>query len=441
MSTVGVVGAGHVGVVYSAGLASLGHRLQVIDIDAGRVRDLSSGHVWFHEPELPDLLGRGLSNGTISFTTSYEQGLRGCEFVFVCVPTPARADGGLDDTLLRGALERIAANVPAPKPILVFKSTVPVGSARLVREFPGLEDVKIVASPEFLAEGTAVRDFFAPARIIVGSSDHDAAERVASLFAPLNARVIVTDPITAELLKLASNAFLATKVSFANVIAGIARTVGADAGTTLTSLGLDPRIGGSHLRPGLGFGGSCLPKDLAAIQQLASCADVGAPLFAAVAEVNRRQRELAFEIVVNHFNGVLQRRTIAVLGVAFKPDTDDVRESPGALLVDEFLRRGADVVLYDPAVRTIHRARVAPSAAEAARGADAVIVATEWPEFRELDLQTLRGLMRGSLVIDGRGVLRSRNASGLIFVDLSVGFGRTGDGPAVAVGNLEGAMS
>lgn len=420
MSTIAIVGAGHVGVVYAAGLAELGHQIQVIDVDEKRLAGLREGRIWFYEPGLPELLARGLRRRRISFTRSYAVGLRRTRFVFVCVPTPTTADGSLDERYLRAAYAEIRTQAGRPAPIVINKSTVPVGTGDLaVRIF---EDSRfaVVSNPEFLAEGRAVEDFFHPARIVIGTRDPVAAEALAALYAPLRAPVVVTDPVTAELSKLAANGFLATKISFANTISKIAAGIGADGEALAKALSLDPRIGAGHLRPGLGFGGSCLPKDLAAMEQLAERHAGSGDLFAAVDRVNRDQRARVVETLVERLGTVAGRR-IGVLGLSFKANTDDVRESPAVALVRQLRDLGADVAVYDPIVngqlaKELSGGATPPrSALSAVRSADAVVVATDWPEFAALDLAIVRRAMRGSLLIDGRGIIDAAAARRLGF--------------------------
>ncbi len=418
MSTIAIVGAGHVGVVYAAGLAELGHRMRVVDIDPRRIARLRRGKIWFYEPGLPELLSRGLVRRRIVFTTSYAAGLAGAGFVFVCVPTPSGNDGSLDDSFLRVAFTAIRESAGDPKPIVVNKSTVPVGTGDAALGIFADPDIQVVSNPEFLAEGRAVEDFFRPSRIVVGARELRSAEAVASLYAPLRAPVVYTDPVTAEFSKLAANAFLATKVSFANALSQISEGIGADGEALARALSLDPRIGAGHLRAGLGYGGSCLPKDLAAMEDLARRYSGSAALFNAVRTVNRAQRARIIDLLLRRF-GALEGRRVAVLGATFKANTDDVRESPALALALHLAALHADVRIYDPvangqlrAVATHSALRVAPNAHSAARGADALVIATEWPEFAALDLRVLRRAMRDAVLIDGRGILNPDAARG-----------------------------
>ncbi len=425
VSNIAIVGAGHVGVVYAAGLAELGHRVKVVDVNAKRLAMLRQGRIWFYEPGLPELLARGLARHRIEFSSSYATGLAKARFVFVCVPTPTTAEGNLDDSFLRSALTSIRANTRAPWPVVVNKSTVPVGTGDVAARLFDGEDMHVVSNPEFLAEGRAVEDFFHPSRIVIGSRNRIAGEAVASLYAPLRVPVVHTDPVTAEFSKLAANAFLATKVSFANVLSRIGESVGADGDGLAKALSLDPRIGAGHLRAGLGFGGSCLPKDLAAIEQLARRYTESSALFAAVAGVNRAQRARVVELLLERF-GALGDRRIALLGATFKANTDDLRESPALALANQLDELHAKVIVYDPVaaaqLRTVApNLEVARSSLAAVRGADAAIVATEWPEFATLDLSEVRRAMRGSLLVDGRGIfdVESAHRAGLDYFSFS----------------------
>jgi len=425
VSNIAIVGAGHVGVVYAAGLAELGHHVRVIDVSPKRVAMLSEGRIWFYEPGLPELLARGLARKRIAFTTDYPTAMARARFVFVCVPTPTTAEGSLDDSYLRNAFASIRQHTKAPRPIIVNKSTVPVGTGDVVaRLFEG-DDIHVVSNPEFLAEGRAVEDFFHPSRIVVGARSRIASEAVAALYGPLRASVVHTDPVTAELSKLAANAFLATKVSFANVLSRIGESVGADGEGLAKALSLDPRIGAGHLRAGLGFGGSCLPKDLAAIEQLARRFTDSSALFAAVGAVNKAQRSRVVDLLIDRFGAVADRK-IAILGATFKANTDDLRDSPALALARQLAELHARVVVYDPVAATQLRTvapelQLARSAQGAVKGADATVVATEWPEFASLDLATLRRAMRGNLLIDARGLfdVGSANRAGLDYFSFS----------------------
>ncbi len=432
MAKIAVVGAGHVGVTYAAGLAELGNTVRVVDIDGAKILRLKRGRLWFHEPALPELLARGLRKRRITFTTSYAKALDGAEFVFVCVPTPSTTDGSLDDSMLRLAFEMIRKHVVDPPPVIVNKSTVPVGTGDLADRLFADAGLRVVSSPEFLAEGRAVDDFFHPHRIVLGARDDAAADAVAKLFAPLRAPVVRTDNATAEFSKLAANAFLGMKVSFANALARLSEAVDADVEAVTQVLSLDPRIGPGHLRAGLGFGGSCLPKDVAAVEHLARKHDANPDLFGAVLRVNRDQRSRVVDYLLSRFGSLVGKR-IALLGLAFKAGTDDTRESAAIALGEQLLALHADLVVYDPVASVQlrngdERAAVARSALAAARRADATVIATEWPELASIDLAALRGVMRGNVLVDGRGIISPSAARSLGFDYF--GFGRGGDGNA-----------
>jgi UDPglucose 6-dehydrogenase len=406
---VAVLGAGYVGLVIGAGLAELGARVAVVDINEARVNELRQGRISVYEPGLAELITKNAKVGRVTFTTSYSDGLAGADFVMVCVPTPTSPEGSLDSSFLEAAYDAILNEGPRPGTIIVNKSTVPVGTAdSATREFE-LDGMSVVSNPEFLPAGRAVETFLHPSRIVIGARDFRAAERVASLYAGLDAPIIFTDPVTAELSKLAANAFLAMKISFANAISQVGDAVGANGGALMRALSLDPRIGAGHLRAGLGYGGSCLPKDLAAVEHLARTTGSSHELFQAVAAVNHKQRRRVIEILTSELGDVAGRK-IGILGMAFKPGTDDIRDSPGLALARHLSELGAEIHAYDPAAketlsRTAPSFRICDSAEDAVRDAHAVVIATDWPEFATLDFGRVLGPMRGTVIVDGRGSL------------------------------------
>lgn len=405
-----IIGAGHVGLVYAASFAELGHHVAVLDIDRARIAALRRGRIPFFEPGLGELLEKNRAAGRLSYSSNATQALADARMAFICVPTPSATDGGLDDGPMRRALQAIHRHVRAGRPIIVTKSTVSVGMNRYIRELFRDRPVPVVSNPEYLREGHAIHDFLHPHRIVLGSDDRDAAAVVARLYDGIEAPVFMTDPVTAELSKLASNAFLALKISFANSVARVASSSGGDIAETLRILGADPRIAPGHLRAGLGFGGACLPKDLAAMEHLARRSAAPYELFAAAQAVNRDQRQHVLDILLGKLESLSGRR-IAVLGMAFKPDTDDIRESPGLALIADLLEARASVVAHDPIVKLRRNARGGPavvqrrSALDAAKGADAVVLATDWPEYARLSLRELRRAMKGNVLVDGRGIL------------------------------------
>jgi UDPglucose 6-dehydrogenase len=408
-ANVAVVGAGYVGLVVAAGLAELGARVTVVDLNELKVNELRRGVTSIYEPGLVELLARGAGMGRLSFTESYSHALANADFVMVCVPTPPTPDGSLDSSSLRSAYDAILSEGSRPGTIVVNKSTVPVGTADAAsREFER-HGMSVASNPEFLSAGRAVESFMHPSRIVVGARDLRAAERVASLYATLDAPIVFTDPVTAELSKLAANAFLAMKISFANALSQVAEAVGADGAPLVRALSLDPRIGQGHLRAGLGYGGSCLPKDLAAVEHLARASGSSYELFQAVAAVNHKQRRRVVEILTSQL-GDLAGRKIGILGMAFKAGTDDVRESPGLAVARHLFELGAEIRVYDPAaneqlLRATPSFEVCDSAEAVITDAHAIVVATDWPEFGRLDFGRALGKMRGTVIVDGRGLL------------------------------------
>ena len=408
-----IIGAGHVGLVYAAGMAELGHRVACIDIDVDRIERLRRGELPIFEPGLDEAVCRHSASGRLRFSTSYEDALADAEFIFIAVSTPSTPDGAADLRAVRAAARGIAAAVRGRRPIIINKSTVPVGTGdsvdHILASADGHRPFKVVSNPEFLREGTALHDFFHPDRIVLGSRDRAAAERVASLYEGIDAPVLITDVKTAEMIKYASNAFLATKISFINEIAEICEAVGADAAQVAAGMGLDARIGGHFLRHGIGFGGSCLPKDVRALAYMGSVFGTHPQLLNAVLQINAAQRRRVLQKVRTAL-GQLDGARICVLGLAFKPNTDDVRDAPAIDLIRLFLNEGADVTAYDPQAMT-KTAVICPDAAyfaspyDAAAGCDAIIVATEWPEFQDLDLGRLRAAAARPIFVDGRGFL------------------------------------
>jgi UDPglucose 6-dehydrogenase len=421
-----VVGAGHVGLVHAAGMAELGHRVACIDTDSERVAMLQRGQLPIFEDGLNDLVKRHLDRGVLTFTTSYADALDGAEFAFIAVSTPSTPDGAADVSAVRSAVRSVAAAAAEHRPIIVNKSTVPVGTSvavdHILTATNGHGPFHVVSNPEFLREGTAVHDFFHPDRIIVGAFDSASAEAVADLYVALNAPVLVTDPKTAEMIKYASNAFLATKVSFINEIAEICAAVGADATTVATGMGLDPRIGPLYLQHGLGFGGSCLPKDVRALAYMGSVYGTHPQLLNAVLQINAAQRRRILRAVRTALHG-LDGTSICILGLAFKPNTDDTRDAPALDLIRLLLNEGASVRAYDPRANA-SMAAAFPAATycddpyDAARGCDAVIVATEWEEFRSLNLARLRSVVARPVFVDGRNIFNRAMLSEAGFVPI-----------------------
>ena len=411
MTHLAMVGCGHVGLVSAVCFAELGHTVDCIDIDAARIAELREGRTPIHEPELERLLRRGLAADRLRFHDSYPEPLQ-AEIVFVAVGTPAAQDGAAD---LRGVRDAMSLLVPRLRPgaIIVNKSTVPIGTGELVEGMTsrsGARDVAVVSNPEFLQEGSAVINFMRPARVVLGSTDAAAAQRVAELYEPLDVPIQITDVRTAEMIKYASNAFLATKISFINEMAAICEALGADVHQVAAGMGTDPRIGKDFLRAGLGWGGSCFPKDVQSLAHMAAAQGTHPQLLRSVMDINNDQRRRV-AMKLRAALGSLEGRRVLVLGAAFKPETDDIRDSPALELAELLLVEGADVVVHDPVV-TAEQVRAAfPGLAVcedvyvAAEGADAIVLATEWPQFRGLELERLAASVKRRLIVDARNFL------------------------------------
>ena len=421
MTRIAVIGCGYVGAVSAACFAELGHHVDCIDTDESRVALLQQGRGPIYEPGLDELLRRGLEAGRLTFSSAYPDRFE-ARTVFIAVNTPEAEDGAAD---IRGVRDAVAMVAPRllPGSIIVNKSTVPIGTGELVAgmaERAGAEDFAVVSNPEFLREGSAIHDFMHPDRIVLGSDDPSAIARVAELYAPLNATIQCTDIRTAEMIKYASNAFLATKISFINQIASICEALGADVEQVARGMGLDHRIGPQFLQAGLGWGGSCFPKDVKALVHMAAIHGAHPGLLRSVVEINSDQR-LRVLRKLRQAVGLLEGAGIAVFGAAFKPNTDDIRHSPALELARLLVLEGADVRVYDPVVPPGRIASAAPgvtvaeSAIDAARSAKAVVIATDWDEFRRMDLARLAAVMAEPLVVDTRNCLNpaAARAAGL----------------------------
>jgi len=408
---IGVVGTGYVGLVTGSCFADLGHTVTCVDVVPEKVEKLRGGQIPIHEPGLEEVVRRGLDAGRLQFTTDLGEGVRPAQFVFICVPTPPAEDGSADLSHVEQAAIDIAAHIGDYK-VLVNKSTVPIGSSRIVERIvrerlPAQIDFDVASNPEFLREGSAVFDFMHPDRIVIGTGSERAAGLLTELYRPLGAPLIVTDPATAEMIKYAANAFLATKISYINAIANICDAVGADVKDVALGMGYDARIGFEFLRPGPGFGGSCLPKDSRALISVAEKNGYDFGLLRGVLEVNDAQHR-TISSKVDRLVGGLEGRLVGVWGLAFKPNTDDVRYSPSLAVIDDLIARGARIRAYDPAVD----ARVggggverATGPIEAVEGADALLLLTEWNEFRWLDFARVLEAMARPIVVDARNFL------------------------------------
>jgi UDPglucose 6-dehydrogenase len=422
---VGVIGVGYVGLVTAACLAELGHPVVCRDIDPERVAMLQRGEVPIHEPGVPELLQRNAER--LTFTLDMEDVFAAARIAIICVDTPPTASGDADLSRVEAVIEALPAS--AEGAILVMKSTVPVGTGRRVRtelDARGREDVGYVSNPEFLREGSAVADFREPDRVVVGGDRPDDVERVARLYQDLNAPIVTTDTASAEMIKLASNAFLATKISFVNEIANVCERVGADVEEVARGMGMDARIGQSFLRPGIGYGGSCFPKDVTALKQLAGNTGYSFQLLASVIEVNELQKRRVIGKLEERL-GDLRDRRICLLGLAFKPHTDDMREASSIVLASRLVAEGASVVAFDPVAAARARGvlpaqvEIAGSLEAAVREADAVVIVTEWPEFRAVLDESVRAAMRRPLIVDGRNLLDPDEAVAAGFTYVPIG--------------------
>jgi UDPglucose 6-dehydrogenase len=416
---IGVIGTGYVGLVTAAGFAELGHEAWCVDIDAEKIRGLREGRIPIWEPELAELVDR--HRDRLHFSTELTGALEHARLLFVAVGTPPTYSGDADLSAVYAVVDAMPAS---DRHALVMKSTVPVGTGDSIkRAFAerGKGGFRYVSCPEFLKEGSAVRDFRHPDRIVVGDDGDWAGDAVVQLYAPFDAPLVRTDIRSAEMVKLASNAFLATKISFINEIANVCEETGADVVEVARGMGLDDRIGPKFLQAGIGFGGSCFPKDVTALKQLAGNSGYHFQLLNSVIEVNELQKRRVIAKLHKHL-GSLVGKEIALLGLAFKPNTDDMREASSLVLSARLQAAGARVRAYDPvaeeeARKLIRGVEFSPSAADAVAGADALVLVTEWPEFGELDFAAVAAAMRGSLVVDGRNFFDpdAVRASGLTY--------------------------
>lgn len=411
MSRICVVGTGYVGLVTGACFADLGNQVTCLDIDETRIEKLEKGIMPIYEPGLEQIVSQNVHAERLLFTTNFNDALKDAEFAFIAVGTPSGDDGEADLQYVRSAAESIADLVDHPITV-VNKSTVPVGTgdwvADIIRKRRAGRDLNfnVVSNPEFLREGSAINDFMNPDRVVLGSTNRDAANRVAQLYLILRCPILVTDLRTAEMIKYASNAFLATKISFINEIANMCEELGADVVEVSRGMGLDKRIGTHFLDAGLGWGGSCFPKDVKALAHMAVLHGTHPQLLQAVMEINRNQRrKVIFKL--RKALGKLDEKVIGVLGLSFKPNTDDVREAPSLELIHLMQNEGAIIRAYDPqameaAGPLIKRITLCKNSYEAAEGADALVLVTEWNEFKQLDFKRIRELMRSPILVDGR---------------------------------------
>jgi UDPglucose 6-dehydrogenase len=413
MSEVAVIGAGYVGLTTAACFARLGHEVRCADIDADRVERLAKGEIPILEEGMPALVAEGLSTQRLRFVLGAASAVRNADFVFLCVGTPPGDDGSADLSAIE-AVAREIAPLLEPGAVVVNKSTVPVGTTRLVArwlaEAGAAHDANVASNPEFLREGTAVRDFLSPNRIVIGCDDPSVAVRISELYRTIPAPIVVTDAASAEMIKQASNAFLATKISFINAVANVCEAVNADVRDVALGMGYDARIGSDFLHPGPGFGGACLPKDTSALLRTAEQYGYDFSLLRGVLEVNDRQRDHIIDHIRTMVGGDLVGKRIAVLGLTFKANTDDLRDSPSLSIATELVEGGADVHAFDPVGGEAAAAMVpgliaSTDAYDAADGAEVLALLTEWDQFRWLDYTRVASAMAEPRVVDARNLL------------------------------------
>ncbi len=447
MSVICVIGTGYVGLVTGTCLADMGNQVTCVDIVAEKIEKLKKGILPIYEPGLEEMVHRNYQAGRLHFTTSYSEGLAASDFIFIAVNTPTgNGQGGADMRYVESAARSIAEELDHYA-IIINKSPVPVGSgdvvSRVIHNNLKRSDITfaVVSNPEFLREGSALLDFQQPDRIVLGSSDPEAAYTVARLYMPLRAPIVTTDLYTAEMIKYASNAFLATKISFINEIAQICERLGADVKEVAVGMGYDKRIGHAFLNAGLGYGGSCFPKDVRALAHMADEAGLHPQLLHAVMEINHDQRRLVISKLTSIL-GSLRGTTIGVLGLAFKPNTDDMREAPAVDIIRWITSQGAHVRVYDPVASETGREALVregvrldsvtfcENAYSVAEQTDALVIVTEWNEFKSLNMQHVRSLMHRPVLIDGRNIYDGSEMHRLGFIYRAMGRG-TGPAPTI----------
>ncbi len=431
---IAIIGTGYVGLVQGACFADTGNDVLCMDIDERRIASLQRGVLPIFEPGLEELVRLNTREGRLRFTTSLQTAVVESELIFLCLPTPPGKDGAADLHNILTVAEQIATLANAPK-LLISKSTVPVGTCEQIKQIVDRKarfEIDVVANPEFLKEGTAVDDTLKPDRIIIGSRNPRSISVLTELYAPFvrtGAPILVMDERSAEMVKYAANAFLATKISFINEIANLCERVGADVELVRKGIGVDPRIGPLFLFPGIGFGGSCLPKDIKALRSTAAQHQYDFKILAAVEEVNERQKRVLVQKLKNHFDGQLRGKTIALWGLSFKPRTDDIREAPALSIIKDLLDEGATVRAHDPVAIPAARALFSTAVDfcennyEALNGADALLIVTEWNEFRRPDFDRMKSLMKQPVVFDGRNIYDPKTMTERGFVYYGIGRG------------------
>jgi UDPglucose 6-dehydrogenase len=431
MAKICVIGTGYVGLVTGTCFSDIGHQVTCLDIDNHRIEQLKKGIMPIYEPGLEQIVEQNVNAGRLKFTTSYPEGLQDAEFAFIAVGTPSSDDGEADMQYVTMVVESIAQHLTHPI-IIVNKSTVPVGTgdwvAELIVEKNGQNtpSFSVVSNPEFLREGSAINDFMQPDRVVLGSTDLEAAQQVAELYQALRAPIMITDLRTAEMIKYASNAFLAARISFINEIANICESLGADVREVARGMGMDKRIGPSFLDAGLGWGGSCFPKDVKALAYMAATRGAHPQLLQAVMDINQNQRKRAVTKLQKAL-GSLEGKTVGVLGLSFKPNTDDIRDAPALDIIRMLLESGALVQAFDPQAMQASKEAIPAlvlreSPYEVAKDANALLLATEWNEFKSLDFDIIKENMRGNVILDGRNIWYGQNLheKGFTYIGMGV---------------------
>jgi len=432
LSKICVIGTGYVGLVTGTCFADLGNQVTCLDLDPQRIDNLNNGLMPIYEPGLEQLVKQNVQARRLQFTTDYKQALESVEYAFIAVGTPSGADGEADLQYVKSAAESIADLVDWPI-LVINKSTVPVGTGDwvtdVIRRRRGDRTLQfsVVSNPEFLREGSAINDFMNPDRVVLGSEDRAAANQVAAIYQPLRCTVIITDVRTAEMIKYASNAFLATRISFINEIGNICEELGADVREVALGMGYDKRIGHAFLDAGLGWGGSCFPKDVKALEHMAVLNGTQPQLLQAVMEINRNQRRRAV-MKLRKALGTLNEKTIGVLGLSFKPNTDDIRDAAALEIIHLLKNEGAHIRAYDPqamenAVKVLKNVKLCKDPYQVADGADALLLATEWNEFKQIDFGRVKKLLRQPVILDGRNLWDPEYLKEMGFTYIGIGRG------------------
>ncbi len=435
MKQICVVGVGYVGLVTAACFADLGNRVVALDVDEQRIENLKKGIMPIYEPGLEELVKRNTKSGRVTFTTSYAEALKGAEFAFIAVGTPSGVDGNADLQYVGAAARSIAENMTAPL-IIINKSTVPIGTGDWVADIvkgaqPKPIEFAVVSCPEFLREGSAIADFMSPHRNVIGSLDKDAASKVAQLHLPLRAPIVITDLRTAEMIKYASNAFLAAKISFINELADLCELVGADVKEVAAGMGYDSRIGRYFLDAGLGWGGSCFPKDVQALAYMSKEKGLNPRILNQVMDVNYDRRKAVSKHMEELLGGDLNGKTIGMLGLAFKENTDDMRDAPSVDISNALIAAGAKVRGYDPVARQtaaplMPAVEIFDDAYKMAKDCDALIVVTPWNEFKQLNLEKIKDLLKTPVIYDGRNIYEPALMQEMGFAYRAIGRGWNG---------------